>query len=67
MQRKTFWLLAIGYALLTLLLHNVLNTFVGEFMMTISFFSLFFVILWFIYAIIKFSIQQFIYNRKHKE
>lgn len=67
MQKKTFWLLAIGYTLLTLLLHNILDTFVGEVMMTISFFALFFGIIWFIYAIIKAIIQQFIYNWKHRK
>lgn len=67
MQKKTIWSLAIGYTLLTLLLHNVLDTFVGDVMLTISFYGLFFGILWYIYQIIKFGLQQFIYNWKHKQ
>ncbi|GEK91204.1 hypothetical protein [Alkalibacterium kapii] len=66
MKKKTFWLLAIGYSLLTFLLHNVLDTFLGEILMQISYFGLLYVVVWFIYSIISFGIKQFIYNRKHK-
>jgi len=66
MKKKTIWLLAILYAALTFLLHNVLDTFLGDVMVTISFFGLIYLIVWYIYAIIKAIIQQFIYNRKHK-
>ena len=66
MSKKTIRYLGIGYTLLTLLLHNVLNTAVGEFMMQISYFAVMVWIIWFIYSLLKFSVRQFFYNRKHR-
>ncbi|MFL2099846.1 hypothetical protein [Desemzia sp. FAM 23991] len=64
MSRRVFWMIAIGYSAVVFVLHNVLETTIGAFLMQISSFALFFGIFWFLYRIIKFSIQQFMYNRK---
>ena len=64
MSKRVFWIIAIGYSTVVFVLHNVLETKIGEFLMQISYFALFFGIIWFLYRIIKFSIKQFMYNRK---
>lgn len=60
MSRKIFWILAIGYATIVFILHNVFETAIGELLMQVSYLALAFVIIWYIYNIIKFIIKQFI-------
>lgn len=64
MSRRVFWIIAIGYSTVVFVLHNVLETKIGEFLMQISYFVLFFGIIWFLYRIIKLSVKQFMYKRK---
>lgn len=59
-------ILGIVYAVATLILNNVLQTTIGGYMMTISFFALVVAIVGAIYYIIKFSIKKFIYHRKSR-
>lgn len=66
MSKKSIALGAIIYSLVTFVLHHVLGTAIGGFLMTLSFLALAIGIIYFIYSIIKFSIRQFIYNRKTK-
>lgn len=63
-SKKTFWILAILYAAVTLLLNNVLHTAIGEFLMQISYLALALGIIFFIYKLLKISIKQFFYNQK---
>jgi uncharacterized membrane protein len=63
-RKKTFWILAILYAAVTLLLNNVLHTAIGEFLMQISYLALALGIIFFIYKLLKISIKQFFYNQK---
>lgn len=67
MNKKTILILGIVYAVATLILNNVLQTTIGGYMMTISFFALVVAIVGGIYYIIKFSIKQFIYHRKSRD
>jgi hypothetical protein len=67
MRKKLLWIFGIGYIVLVILLHNVFETALGEFLMQVSYFALAFGILWFIYRLIKHSIQLFLYKRNKKE
>ncbi|MGO1747934.1 hypothetical protein [Alkalibacterium gilvum] len=67
MKKKTIWTLAIGYALITFLFHNILETLFGEILMQISYIGLFFFVVWLTYSIISFGIKQLFYNRKHRK
>lgn len=66
-SRKMFWILALTYSAAVLLLNNVFHTALGEFLMQLSYFALAFVIVSFVYKIMKFSIRQFMYDRKKKK
>ena len=66
MSKKTISILGIVYVFATLILNNVLQTAIGGFMMTLSFLALVVAIVGAIYYLIKFSIKQFIYNRKNR-
>jgi len=66
MNKKIFWLLAIGYTALVMILYYVFETALGTFLRQLSFFALIFSVLWFIYRLIKDSIRLFIYKRKKK-
>lgn len=65
MSKKTILISGIIYTVATLILYNVLDTAIGGFMMTLSLLALVVVIVGAIYYLIKFSIKQFIYNRKN--
>ena len=65
MNKKTILILGIIYAVVTLILNNVLHTAIGGFMMTLSLLALVVAIVGATYYFIKFSIKQFIYNRTH--
>ncbi|WP_373893202.1 hypothetical protein [Virgibacillus sp. CBA3643] len=67
MSKKTILILGIVYAVATLILNNVLQAAIGGFMMTLSFLALVVAIVAAIYYLIKFSIKQFIYNRKNRK
>ncbi|MDW0109736.1 hypothetical protein [Sporosarcina aquimarina] len=67
MSKKTILILGIVYMVATLILHNVLHTTIGRFMMTLSLLALVLAIVGAIYYLIKFSIKQFIYNRKKRD
>lgn len=64
MNRKRFWVLAIGYSVMVFLLNNILETALGEFLMQLSYFALAFVIIWYIYNIIKFFIKKRVVQHK---
>lgn len=66
-SKKKFWILAIAYTTVTFLLHNVLHTALGEFLMQLSYFALAFVVTTFAYRMIKFAIQELLYIRKKKK
>lgn len=66
MSKKTILILGIAYAVVTFILHYVLQTAVGGFMMTLSFLAFVVAIVVVIYSLIKFSIKQSIYNRKNR-
>lgn len=66
MSKKAFLILGIFYTVATLILYNVLDTAIGGFMMTLSLLALVAGIVGAIYYLIKFSIKQFIYNRKNR-
>ncbi|MBO1909807.1 hypothetical protein [Sporosarcina sp. 6E9] len=65
--KRTILILGVVYAVATLILNNVLQTAIGGFMMTLSFLALVVAIVSAIYYIIKYSIKQFIYNRKNRK
>jgi len=67
MSKKTILILGIVYTVATLILNNVLQTAIGGFMMTLSFLALVVGIVGAFYYLIKFSITQFIYNRKKRK
>lgn len=62
--KNTILVLGIVYTVSTLILNNVLHTAIGGFMMTLSFLALVVAIVGAIYYLIKFSIKQWMYNRK---
>ncbi|MCW3491694.1 hypothetical protein [Dethiobacter alkaliphilus] len=64
MSKKQIALIIIIYSLTTFILHNVLNTAIGGFLMTLSQLALAISVIVIIYLIIKVSIRQFFYNRK---
>ena len=64
MNKKTFWILAITYAVITFIFNNVLHTAFGAFLMTLSYFALALAIISFIYLLIQSFLRQFFYNRK---
>lgn len=66
MSKKTILILGIIYTVATLILYNVLDTAIGGFMMTLSLLALVALIVGAIYYLIRFSIKQFIYNRKNR-
>ncbi|MBB5175111.1 hypothetical protein [Texcoconibacillus texcoconensis] len=66
MSKKTILILGIVYTVVTLILHNVLETTIGGILYTLSFIALVVGIIGAIYYIIKFSIKQFIYNYKNR-
>lgn len=66
MSKKTILILGIIYTVATLILYKVLDTAIGGFMMTLSLLALVALIVGSIYYLIKFSIKQFIYNRKNR-
>lgn len=66
MNKKTILVLGVIYIIATLILNNVLHTTIGGIMMTLSLLALVITIIGAIYYLIKFSIQQFIYNRKNQ-
>ena len=67
MSKKTILIIGIVYAVATLILNNVLQTTIGGIMMTLSFLALVVAIVGAIYYLIKFSIKQFIYNRRNQK
>lgn len=67
MSKKTILILGIIYTVVTLILNNILETAIGGFMMTLSFIALVVAIVGAIYYLIKFSIKQFMYNRKNQK
>lgn len=66
MSKKTILILGIIYAVVTFILYNVLETTIGEILATLSQIAFVVGIIGVIYYIIKFSIKQFIYNRKNR-
>ena len=62
-----FWLLAIGYTALVMILYYVFDTALGTFLRQLSFFALIFSVFWFVYRLIKDSTRLFIYKRKKKK
>lgn len=67
MSKKTILILGVIYAVVTLILNNVLDTAIGGFMMTLSYLALAVAIVGAIYYLIKFAIKQFVYNRKNRD
>lgn len=67
MSKKTILILGVIYAVVTLILNNVLDTAIGGFMMTLSYFALAVAIVGAVYYLIKFAIKQFVYNRKNRD
>lgn len=63
-SKKKFWILAIVYAAMVFLLNNIFHTALGEFLMQLSYLALAFIIISFLYKLLKVSIKQFIYNHK---
>lgn len=67
MSRKTLWTIGIIYTVITFILHNVLNTAIGEFLMQVSFFGLIIGVISFIFQYVSATIKQEIYNHKKKK
>lgn len=67
MSKKTILILGVIYAVVTLILNNVLDTAIGGFMMTLSYLALAVAIVGAVYYLIKFAIKQFVYNRKNRD
>lgn len=67
MNKKLFWMVAIGYTALVYVLYYVFETALGGFLRQVSFFALGFSILWYFYRLIKDSIRLFLYKRKKRK
>lgn len=66
MSKKIILILGIIYVVVTFILYNVLETTIGGILATLSQIAFVVGIIGVIYYIIKFSIKQFIYNRKNR-
>ncbi len=60
------FLLAIIYFAVSFILNNVLQTAVGDLLMTINFIAFVVVMIGSVYYISKFSVKQFVYNLKNR-
>lgn len=67
MNKKTIWIVAIVFAVVTLILNNVLETTIGGILMTVSLLAFAVAIIGSVYYTIMFLIKQLNYNQKNQQ